>query len=154
MTASTNGTTKTLTKSDAVLSSPGTREQKSTFTGIIGVTFLVGRAGGRAVLRPAHHRAHGDCMASSRPSARRHLTRLGAGLLLQALTIGIIAFVIGEIVTLALAHAIPAQVPLALESSRALTTFVGIILAAALGALVSLRRIARADPVTAIGAAG
>ena len=39
--AATGGATKTLTKGEAVLSSPGTREQKSTFAGIIGVAFLV-----------------------------------------------------------------------------------------------------------------
>ena len=54
--AATSGKTKTLTKSEAVLSSPGTREQKSTFAGIIDVTFLVVGAGRRVVLRPAHHR--------------------------------------------------------------------------------------------------
>ena len=150
--ASTNGATKTLTKSEAVLSSPGTREQKSTFTGIIGVTFLVVAlvvALFFVLLTIERTAMYGVLKAIGAPT-----TRLGAGLLLQALTIGIIAFVIGEIVTLALARVIPAQVPLALEPSRAVTTFVGIILAAALGALVSLRRIARADPVTAIGAAG
>ena len=68
--------------------------------------------------------------------------------------IGIVAFAVGETLTLALAHAIPAQVPLTLQPSRAITTFVGIVLAAVVGGLVSLRRIARTDPITAIGAAG
>jgi len=148
----TNGKTKTLTKSEAVLSSPGTREQKSTFTGIIGVTFLVVAlvvALFFVLLTIERIALYGMLKAIGVPTSR-----LVAGLLVQALVIAIVAFVVGELVTLGLARVIPAQVPLALEPSRAVTTFVGIIIAAAFGGLVSLRRIVRTDPITAIGTAG
>ncbi len=150
--SATNGTTKTLTKSEAVLSSPGTREQKSTFAGIINVTFLVVAlvvALFFVLLTIERTALYGVLKAIGAPTSR-----LVAGLLVQALTIGVVAFVIGELLTLALARAIPPQIPLTLQPSRAVTTFVGIILAAAIGGLMSLRRIARTDPITAIGAAG
>jgi putative ABC transport system permease protein len=149
--AATRGKTKTLTKGEAVLSSPGTREQKSTFAGIIDVTFLVVAlvvALFFVLLTIERTALYGVLKAIGAPTAR-----LAAGLLVQALVIGIVAFAVGELVTLALARAIPAQVPLALEPSRAVTTFVGIVVAAVVGGLVSLRRIARTDPITAIGAA-
>ena len=58
--ASTNGTTKTLTKSEAVLSSPGTRRAEVDVHRHHRRDVPRRRAGRRAVLRPAHHRAHGD----------------------------------------------------------------------------------------------
>jgi putative ABC transport system permease protein len=148
--AATHGTTKTLTKDEAVLSSPGTREQKSTFAGIIYVTFVVVAlvvALFFVLLTIERTALYGVLKAIGAPTSR-----LASGLLVQATVIGIVAFAVGELVTLALARVIPAQVPLALQPSRAITTFVGILLAAVVGGLVSLRRIARTDPITAIGA--
>ena len=150
--AATNGQTKTLTKSEAVLSSPGTREQKSTFAGIIDVTFLVVAlvvALFFVLLTIERTALYGVLKAIGAPTSR-----LAAGLLVQAFVIAVVAFAVGELLTLALAHVIPAQVPLTLQPSRAITTLVGIVLAAVVGGLVSLRRIARTDPITAIGAAG
>ena len=149
--AATNGETKTLTKAQAVLSSPGTREQKSTFAGIIAVTFLVvglvvalffvlltiERASLYGVLK---------ALGASTP-------RLAVGVITQALVVGLLAFVAGELLTLGLAELLPEEIPLLLQPSRAVFTLVGVIVAAVVGGTVSLRRIARADPMTAIGAA-
>jgi putative ABC transport system permease protein len=149
--AATHGETKSLTKSEAVLSSPGTREQKSTFAGIIDVTFLVVAlvvALFFVLLTIERTALYGVLKAIGAPTSR-----LVAGLLAQALVIGVVAFIVGELIALALARAIPAQVPLTLQPSRGVTTFVGILLAAAFGGLASLRRIARTDPIAAIGAA-
>ena len=148
--AATNGKTKTLTKSQAVLSSPGTREQKSTFAGIIGVTFLVVGlvvALFFVLLTIERISLYGvlKALGASTP-------RLAAGVITQAVAVGIVAFAVGELLTLGLAALLPAQIPLQLEPSRAVLTFVGIIAAAVLGGAVSLRRVARADPMTAIGA--
>ena len=146
----TDGQTKSLTKSEAVLSSPGTRQQKSTFNGIIGVTFLVVAlvvALFFVLLTIERSALYGVLKAIGAPTGR-----LAMGVLLQAVTIAAIAFVAGDLVTLGLARLIPAEVPLTLQRSRAVSTFVGIVLAAAIGGLVSLRRIVRADPATAIGA--
>ncbi len=149
--AATNGAVKTLTKSEAVLSSPGTREQRSTFAGIIGVTFLVVGlviALFFVLLTIERTSLYGVLKALGTPTSR-----LVAGLVVQALIIGAVAFFVGEIVTLALGAVIPAKVPLILQPARAGSTFAGILVAAMIGSLVSLRRIARADPISAIGAA-
>ena len=69
----------------------------------------------------------------------------------QALAVSIVAFVVGELLTLGLAALLPAQIPLQLQPSRAVSTLVGVTAAAILGGAVSLRRVARADPMTAIG---
>ena len=148
--AATNGETKTLTKSQAVLSSPGTREQKSTFAGIIGVTFLVVAlvvALFFVLLTIERISLYGvlKALGASTP-------RLAAGVMTQALVVGVVAFGFGELLTLGLAALLPAQIPLLLQPSRAVLTFVGVTAAAVLGGTVSLRRIAHADPMTAIGA--
>ena len=147
--AATNGETTTLTKSQAVLSLPGTREQKSTFAGIIGVTFLVvGLVVALFFVLLAIERIslYGvlKALGASTP-------RLAAGVITQALAVGIVAFVVGELLTLGLAALLPAQIPLQLQPSRAVLTLVGVTAAAVLGGTVSLRRVARADPMTAIG---
>jgi putative ABC transport system permease protein len=149
--AATNGKTKTLTRSQAVLSSPGTREQKSTFAGIISVTFLVVGlviALFFVLLTIERITLYGvlKALGASTP-------RLAAGVITQAVVIAIVAFAVGELLTLGLAALLPTQIPLLLQPSRAVLTFVGVVAAAVLGSTVSLRRIARADPMTAIGAA-
>ena len=148
--AATNGETKSLTKSQAVQSSPGTRQQKSTFAGIIGVTFLVVGlvvALFFVLLTIERISLYGvlKALGASTP-------RLAAGVMTQALVVGIVAFGVGELLTLGLAALLPAQIPLLLQPSRAVSTFVGVTAAAVLGGTVSLRRIAHADPMTAIGA--
>ncbi|HVT77790.1 MAG TPA: ABC transporter permease [Acidimicrobiales bacterium] len=148
--AATDGQTKTLTKGQAVLSSPGTREQKSTFAAIIGVTFLVVGlvvALFFVLLTIERTPLYGvlKALGASTP-------RLAAGVITQALVVGLVAFGVGELVTLGFAALLPAQIPLLLQPWRALLTLVGIVAAAVLGGTVSLRRVARVDPTTAIGA--
>ena len=58
---------------------------------------------------------------------------------------------IGGLITLGLTSLLPARIPILLVGSRAVTTFAGILVTAAIGGAISLRRIARIDPVTAIG---
>ena len=122
--AATNGETKTLTKSQAVLSSPGTREQKSTFAGIIDVTFLVVGlvvALFFVLLTIERISLYGvlKALGASTP-------RLAAGVITQALAVGIVAFAVGELLTLGLAALLPAQIPLQLQPSRAVLTLVGV----------------------------
>ena len=148
--AATRNTTKTLTKNDAVLSSPGTREQKSTFAGIIDVTFLV--VGLVVALFFVLLTIERTALYGVLKAVGAKTSRLLAGLIVQALVIGTVAFVVGELVTLGLAAILPAKIPLILQSSRAVSTYVGVVIAAALGGCISLRRIVRVDPMTAIGA--
>ena len=49
------------------------------------------------------------------------------------------------------AASLPAKVPLQLTTSRFVFTFVGILVAAVLGSALSLRRVLRIDPASAIG---
>ncbi|MGZ4675269.1 MAG: FtsX-like permease family protein [Acidimicrobiia bacterium] len=145
----TAGATKTLTKGAAILASPGTRQQKSTFNGIIGVTFVVVGlvvALFFALLTIERLPIYGVLKALG--TTTRHLV---AGVLLQAVVVATAAFALGGIVTVAITRLLPARIPLLLVGSRAVTTFGGLVLTAAIGGALSLRRIARVDPVTAIG---
>jgi putative ABC transport system permease protein len=144
------GTTETLSQAAAVSAIPGIEEQNATFTAVIGVTvFVTGlvvalffalvtleRIGLYAVLKAIG--------ASS--------TTLVVGVVLQAVIVAIGAFVLGGTLTLALERVIPSGVPLILEPSRATFTLAAVAGAAVIGALVSLRRIVRIDPASAIGA--
>ena len=49
------------------------------------------------------------------------------------------------------AAALPASVPLQLIPSRFVFTFAGLLVAAGLGSVISLRRVIRIDPASAIG---
>lgn len=145
----TDGATKTLTKDEAVLASPGTRQQRSTFNGIIAVTFgVVGLVVALffALLTLERTALYGVLKAIGTTTRR-----LVAGVLVQAVVVATVAFLLGGLVTLGLAQLLPARIPLQLEPSRAVTTFVGLLVTAAIGGAVSLRRIAHVDPVTAIG---
>lgn len=147
--AATDGATKTLTKEEAILASPGTRQQKSTFNGIIGVAFVVVGlvvALFFALLTIERVPIYGVLKALGTTTRR-----LVAGVLLQAIVVAVVAFVVGALVTYGLTLILPARIPLLLQSSRAITTLVGLIITAAIGGALSLRRIARIDPVTAIG---
>ncbi len=144
------GSTETLTESEAIAAIPGVTEQSATFTAVIGVTVFVAglvialffalltleRLGLYAVLK-----AFGGSSAS-----------LVAGVVLQAVAVAVGAFAVGGLLTLGLLQVVPAGIPLQLEPSRAVTTLVSVTIASVFGGLVSLRRIVRIDPATAIGA--
>ncbi len=145
----TGNETATLTKDQAVLASPGTRQQKSTFNGIIAVTFVVVGlvvALFFALLTLERSPIYGVLKAIGTTTRR-----LFAGVLVQALIVATAAFLVGGLVTLGLTSVLPARIPILLVGSRAITTFGGILLTAAIGGAISLRRIARIDPVAAIG---
>jgi putative ABC transport system permease protein len=145
----TAGATATLTKSDAVLSSPGTRQQRSTFNGIIVVTFaVVALVVGLffALLTLERTAVYGVLKAVGAPTRV-----LAVGVVLQAVAVALAAFVIGGALTWSLLQFVPDRVPLLLQGSRVVTTFGGVVVTAVLGGAVSLRRIARVDPTIAIG---
>ena len=48
---------------------------------------------------------------------------------------------------------LPASLPLQLEPSRFVFTFVALLVASVLGSAISLRRVLRVDPASAIGTA-
>ena len=147
--AATDGATETLTKDEAVLSLPGTREQNATFTSIIGTTFAIAGvvvALFFALLTLERVPVYGLLKAIGTPTRS-----LLAGLLVQAVVVSAVAFAIGFALVAALAAGIPSGVPVRFEASRAVTTLVGILATAVIGGALSLRRVVKVDPASAIG---
>lgn len=145
------GATETLTVDQAVLAIPGLEQQNAIFSGLIGATLFVSGlviALFAALLVVERTALYGVLKALGTPSRR-----LLAGLLAQAVTIAATAYVVGGAVTLALAQLVPDAVPIRLEPGRAVTTAVLLVVTAALGSAVSLRRVVRIDPASAIGGA-
>ncbi|MGZ8579157.1 MAG: ABC transporter permease [Actinomycetota bacterium] len=140
-----------LTIDEAIAAIPGVAQQQSVFGAIIGVTFIVAgivvalffalltieRLGLLGVLKAIG--------ASSRT--------LAAGLTLQAVLIAAGAVLLGVLLTLLLAGAIPDAVPIQVGAGRVAFTAVGIIATATIGSALSFRRIIRIDPATAVGSA-
>ena len=147
--AATNDATSTLTIDDAILASPGVKQQNQTFSGIIYTTVLV------AVLivglffalitieRTALYGVFKAIGASS--------SQIVLGLFTQATVTAVLAFAIGAAITYGLAAIIPPGFPLAIETSRTIQTLVLIEVAALIGAAISIRRVIKIDPASAIG---
>ncbi len=147
--AATDDATSTLTVDETVLALPGVKQQSDTFDQIIYSTFVVvlavvglffslltiERIGLYGVLK---------AIGASTP-------RLFAGVVIQAIIVATISFIIGSLLALGAAAALPAKVPLQLIPSRFVFTFAGLLLAAVLGSAISLRRVTRVDPASAIG---
>ena len=146
--AATGGKTQTVTRSFAVDSLPGITQQRSTFNAIIDTTFFVAalvvalffvlltieRVGIYAVFKAVG--------ASS--------GQLFGQVVLQAVVIAVVSFVLGALLAVAVGSLIPPQVPLQLSAGRAIEVAVGLVVMSTLGSAVSLRRVVRIDPATAI----
>ena len=145
----TGGTTRTVTRAAAVNALPGIEQQRSTFNAIIYTTFLV------AALVVALFFA---LLTLERLGMYAVFKALGASsrqifvqVVVQAVVIAVFAFVVGAALAFAVQGAIPPAVPLQLTSSRAVQVVVGLVVMSALGSVLSLRRVVRIDPATAIG---
>jgi putative ABC transport system permease protein len=147
--AATGGTTRTVTRSQAVNSLPGIEQQQATFNAIIYTTFLVAalvvalffalltleRIGMYAVFK-----AMG---ASSR--------QIFVQVVSQAVVITLISFVLGALLAVAASFGIPPQVPIQLTPARGVEVVAGLIVMSAVGSALSLRRVVKVDPASAIG---
>ncbi len=147
---STVGVTESLSEDEAVFAVPGITEQERTFTAVIGVTVFV--AGLVVALFFA-------LLTIERQGLYAVLKAVGAsdrilvlGVVVQAIIVAVGAFAIGLIATLAMARVLPPTVPAQFELGRGAYTLVAVVVASVLGALISLRRIIRIDPASAIGA--
>jgi putative ABC transport system permease protein len=146
--ASMAGATSSLTRDEAVLSLPGTRQQQATFGALIGTTlFVVGLVSALFFV----------LLSMERRSLYATMKALGVGSaalarwsVLQAVVVASGAFVVAGVVTVALSTAIAGQVPLLIEPVRVLVTALLLLVSAAVGGLAPLRRIVRLDPATAI----
>ena len=149
--AATDGATSTLTRDEAVGALPGVKEQDATFSAIIYSTIVVVLAvvGLFFSLLTLERTALYGVLKAIGASTRR----LFAGVVVQAVVVAVIAFVIGSALAMAAGAALPANVPLQLTGGRFLFTFVALVIAAVLGSAISLRRVTRIDPASAIGSA-
>lgn len=147
--AATDGGTNTLTIDEAVLALPGVQQQGDTFDQIIYSTLVVVLAVVGlffSLLTIERIGLYGVLKAIGASTAR-----LFAGVVLQAVIVATISFVIGSLLALLAAAMLPDGVPLILIPSRFVFTFVGLLVAAVLGSAISLRRVTRVDPASAIG---
>jgi putative ABC transport system permease protein len=145
----TAGATKTLTRDDAVLALPGVKQQRDTFNQIIYSTLVVVLAvvGLFFSLLTLERLGLYGVLKAIGASTRRLFT----GVVLQAVIVAVVAFVIGSLLAVGAAAALPASVPLQLTPARFLSTFIGLLVAAVLGSAVSLRKVTKVDPASAIG---
>ncbi len=149
--AATAGATHTLSLDDAVLAIPGVKQQRDTFNQIIYTTlFVVLAVVGLffSLLTLERLGLYGVLKAIGASTKR-----LFSGVVLQAVFVAIVAFVIGSLLSIAAAAALPVEVPLQLTPARFLSTFIGLLVAAVLGSAISLRRVTKVDPASAIGTA-
>ena len=77
--------------------------------------------------------------------------RLFSGVVAQAVIVASVAFVIGATLASVLAFVSPPGIPLQLTTGRFAFTFVALVLASVVGSAISLRRVTRIDPASAIG---
>lgn len=147
----TGGATNTLTRDETVLALPGVKQQADTFDQIIYTTLVVVLAvvGLFFSLLTIERTGLYGVLKAIGASTRR----LFAGVVVQALIVATVSFVIGSLLALIAAAALPAKVPVQLIPSRFVFTFVGLLVAAVLGSAISLRRVTRVDPAAAIGSA-
>lgn len=147
--AATDGATSTLTRDGAVAALPGVREQRSTFNAIIGSTLAVVLAVVGlffSLLTLERTGLYGVLKAIGSSTSR-----LFSGIAAQAVIVAVVAFVVGSALALLADALLPAEVPLQLTPARFAFTFVALVVAAVLGSAISLRRVTRIDPASAIG---
>ena len=147
--AATGGATHTLSLDAAVLALPGVKQQRDTFNQIIYSTLAVVLAvvGLFFSLLTLERLGLYGVLKAVGSSSRR----LFAGVVLQAVIVAVVSFAIGAAVAAVGSAFLPAGVPLQLTPNRFVFTFVGLLVAAVLGSAVSLRRVIRVDPASAIG---
>jgi putative ABC transport system permease protein len=150
--AATDGTTETLTISDAVEAVPGVSQQRTVFNQIIGVTVAIAvTVVGLffALLTVERIPLYGVLKAVGARSST-----LFGGLLLQAVMVTVVALLIAAGFSLVLDAAIPpGSIPVDVTLGRIAASALLLLAAAVIGCSFSLRRVLRIDPASAIGAA-
>lgn len=147
----TGDATHTLSISEAIAALPGVKSQNVTFRAIIGVTLVVAFvvvALFFALVTLERVALYGVLKAIGASSGQ-----LAGGLFTQAGLTAVAAFVVGGVLAFGFARLLPADIPLQLLPTRAAITLAGVVLAALAGSAISLRRIARVEPASAISRA-
>ena len=146
----TGRATQTVSKSEAADSIGGVRQQRSVFNQIIGVTLVI------AIVVVALFFA---LLTVERVGLYGVLKAIGAtsrtlfvGVVVQAVTVALVAVAIGSAFAIALDRTLPpGTIPYQLLTSRLVISGVALVLAAIAGSAFSLRRVLRVDPASAIG---
>lgn len=139
-----------LDEHDATFAIPGVPEQDATLSAVIYATaFVVALVVGLffALLTLERRGQYAVLKAMGAPDRM-----LVVGLVVQAVVVAAGAYVIGGLLSWLLGLVIPPEVPLYYRPERAAFVLVAVLAAAVLGGLVSLRRVIRIDPASAIGA--
>lgn len=141
--------TSALTMPEAILRLPGVEAQQDTFRQIIGVTLgVVGLVVALFFALVVLERVGTFGMLKAIGASS---WQLAATLVTQAALIAAGAFVVGGLAAIGLGLVIPEEVPVELRTSRAVATGVAVLAMALLGSAISLRRLIRIEPGSAVG---
>ncbi|MCB9413198.1 MAG: ABC transporter permease [Actinobacteria bacterium] len=143
--------TTVLTAAETGLAIPGVEQQSSTLNSIIYTTLAV--AGLVVALFFALLVLEKRELFAALKALGASTGRLGRGVILQALIASALGVVIGAVVARLFDLVIPPEVPTLFRTETLLTIAVFTLVAGVVGAMFSLRRIAKIDPATAIGGA-
>ena len=141
--------TSVLTSDQTALAIPGVAQQRSTLSAIVGTTLVVAAIVvalffALVVLEKRELFAALKALGTS-------TARLGRDVILQALIASVIGVIFGAIASRLLGLIAPETVPTLFRTDTLINIAIFTIVASVLGALFSLRRIARIDPATALG---
>lgn len=143
--------TTVLTAEATGLAIPGVEQQNATLTSIIYTTLAVSAlvvALFFALLVLEKRELFAALKALGTPTSR-----LGVSVIIQAVVSSVLGVIIGAVVSRLFGLIIPASVPTLFRTETLITIGIFTVIAGFVGALFSLRRIARIDPATAIGGA-
>lgn len=141
--------TAILSNEETYLSIPGVREQKSSLNAIIGASLAVGGlvvALFFALVVLEKRELFAALKALGASSAR-----LGGGVVLQALGATLTAVVVGALAARAVGWVLPDDIPFLFRPETLVVSATLTVVAGVVGAVLSLRRISRIDPATALG---
>jgi putative ABC transport system permease protein len=141
--------TDTVTSAEAIDAIPGVAQQRSVFSGIIGVTFAV--AGLVVALFFALITLERTRLYALLKAVGARSSHVFGGVTAQAVGIAVGALFVGGLITWGLVAVLPPELPIRLEPVRVAQIAVGTLVTAVLGSLATLRRILRIEPAQAIG---
>lgn len=136
---------------ETYLSIPGVREQKSSLNAIVYASLAVG--GLVVALFFALVVLEKRELFAALKALGASSGRLGGGVVLQALGATASAVVIGALAARAVGSILPDDIPFLFRPETLVVSGILTVLAGVIGAVLSLRRISRIDPATALGGA-
>lgn len=144
----TDRRTTTLTTQAAADAMPGVRAQTQVMTGLIGVTLVV--AGLVAALFFALLLIERTALYAGLKALGASSSTLAATIVVQSVLVALVACVLGGVLSMIITLVLPESVVVDLRLGRFVVSAVLVLVSAAVGALVSLRRIVRIEPASAL----